>query len=106
MAIVGGGRRALSTLAPRYRAALFSLSKTKFAQPAGQPDFRALGKAKVVVPLSLFAPPQPEAWRPQHHLYYDRRVLDVSDDLPKYRTHFGSTLWEGEPPEAEPPPPE
>eukprot|EP00928_Gymnodinium_smaydae_P021921 TRINITY_DN18590_c0_g1_i1.p1 TRINITY_DN18590_c0_g1~~TRINITY_DN18590_c0_g1_i1.p1 ORF type:complete len:682 (+),score=181.93 TRINITY_DN18590_c0_g1_i1:49-2094(+) len=25
-----------------------------------------------------------DAFRPQHHLYYDDRIIDVSDDLPKY----------------------
>ena len=66
------------------------------------PVFATLGTGRVVVPLSLFAPPLPEAWKPQHHLYYDRRGLDAGDELPKYRTHFGSVLWEGEPPEAAP----
>lgn len=64
------------------------------------PVYATLGKGRVVVPLSLFSPPLPETWRPQHHLYYDRRVIDVADNLPKYRTHFGSALWDGEPPEA------
>ncbi len=67
------------------------------------PVYAQLGKGRVVVPASLFAPPHPEAWAPQHHLYYDRRVLDVHDNLPKYRTHFGSAEWAGEPPEAEAP---
>jgi hypothetical protein len=64
------------------------------------PVYAMLGKAKVVVPLSLFSPPHPEAWRPTQHIYYDRRVLDMNDELPKYRTHYGSDRWAGEPPEA------
>lgn len=64
------------------------------------PVLAALGKARVVVPSSLFPPPHPEAWKPQHHLYYDRRTLECDDGLPKFRTHFGSDKWAGEPPEA------
>ena len=65
------------------------------------PVYAALGKARVVVAASLFAPPHPEAWRPQQHIWYDRRVLDVPDELPKFRTHFGSEKWAGEPPQAD-----
>ena len=64
------------------------------------PVSATLGKGRVVVPLSLFPPPHPASWQPQHHLYYDRRVIDLHDSLPKYRTHFGSALWDGEPAEA------
>ena len=60
------------------------------------PIYATLGKERIVVPTSLFAPPLPAAWLPQHHLYYDRRVMDVNDELPKFRTHFGSTAWAGE----------
>ena len=65
------------------------------------PVYAAMGKQRVVVPLSLFSPPLPEAWKPQHHLYYDRRVVDVPDDLPKFRTRFGGATWAGEPAEAD-----
>ena len=57
------------------------------------PVYAMLGKGRVVVPSSLFAPPHPETWTPQHHLYYERRVTDVHDTLPKYRTHYGSALF-------------
>ena len=67
------------------------------------PIYATLGKGRVVVPTALFPPPHPAAWRPQHHLYYDRRVIDVGDELPKYRLHFGSDLWAGEPPAPEKP---
>ena len=60
------------------------------------PVSASLGKGRVVLPASLFSAPHPKSWAPQHHLYYDRRVIDVHDELPKYRTHFGSTLWAGE----------
>lgn len=62
------------------------------------PVYATLGKGRVVVPASLFDPPPLSSWKPQHHLYYDRRVFDLPDDgLPKYRTHYGSALWAGEP---------
>lgn len=54
------------------------------------PTFARLGKDKVVVPLALFDAPHPETWVPQQHIYYDQRVLDVNDGLPKFRAHFGS----------------
>ena len=62
------------------------------------PIYATLGKGRAVVPLALFSR-LPEGWEPQHHMYYDRRVLDVADDLPKYRRNFGGVLWQGEPPE-------
>ena len=43
---------------------------------------------RVVVPAALFDSPPPE-WRAQHHIYYDRRVMDVPDGLAKFRTNFG-----------------
>eukprot|EP00929_Paragymnodinium_shiwhaense_P071814 TRINITY_DN36472_c0_g2_i1.p1 TRINITY_DN36472_c0_g2~~TRINITY_DN36472_c0_g2_i1.p1 ORF type:complete len:345 (-),score=39.50 TRINITY_DN36472_c0_g2_i1:641-1675(-) len=57
-----------------------------------------------IVPLALFdfsgsSSGQPETarppkeWRPRHHLHYDSRVLDISDDLPKYRGRVGGELW-------------
>ena len=62
------------------------------------PVYATMGKGRVVVPSSLFDPPPLDAWKPQLHLYYDRRVIDIPDDgLPKYRAHFGSALWDGEP---------
>lgn len=64
------------------------------------PVFATLGKARVVVPSSLFASPHPESWKPQHHLYYDSRTLDMNDGLPKYRSNFGGELWTDEPPKA------
>lgn len=64
------------------------------------PVYALLGKDKVVVPASLFSPPHPESWSAQHHLYYDRRVIDMADSLPKFRNHFGSEQWAGQPPEA------
>jgi hypothetical protein len=54
------------------------------------------GRKRVVVPASLFDPPHPVSWSAQHHLYYDRRVIDVDDTLPKFRTHMGSASWDGE----------
>ena len=60
------------------------------------PVFASLGKARVVVPSSLFASPHPESWKPQHHLYYASRTLDMKDDLPKYRANFGGELWTGD----------
>ena len=41
-----------------------------------------------LVPAALFDSPPPE-WRAQHHIYYDRRVMDVPDGLAKFRTNFG-----------------
>lgn len=57
------------------------------------PVVALLGKDRVVVPASLFAAPHPEAWAPQHHLYYSSRTLDVNDGLPKYSSNFGGAFW-------------
>ena len=57
------------------------------------PVVAELGKSRYAIPLALFPRPHPEGWQPQHHMHYDHRVMDVSDDLPKYRTKFGSTFW-------------
>lgn len=48
------------------------------------------------VPLGLFDFPggAPPGWRPQHHMYYESRVLDVRDDLPKYASSTRGALWE------------
>lgn len=94
------------TVTPADTASLVSLATSKHVSrhrcnSCHSPIYATLGK-KVVVPLSLFSPPLPESWQPQHHLYYDRRVLDIGDDLPKYRGHFGGPLWAGEPPESLP----
>eukprot|EP00929_Paragymnodinium_shiwhaense_P073513 TRINITY_DN37482_c0_g1_i1.p2 TRINITY_DN37482_c0_g1~~TRINITY_DN37482_c0_g1_i1.p2 ORF type:complete len:153 (+),score=17.27 TRINITY_DN37482_c0_g1_i1:159-617(+) len=44
-----------------------------------------LGPKRMVVPLALFERSQiPADWCPQHHLYYERRVVDAIDALPKY----------------------
>ena len=43
---------------------------------------------RVAVPAALFDDLPPE-WRAQHHIYYDRRVMDVPDGLAKFRTNFG-----------------
>ena len=88
-------------------AALTSLKTSKHVtrhRCAGcsSPVYATLGKGKVVVPLSLFSSPHPASWAPQHHLYYDRRVLDVGDDLPKFKLNYGGPEWTGEPPEAGP----
>ena len=43
---------------------------------------------RIVVPAALFDDLPPE-WRAQHHIYYDRRVIDVPDGITKFRTNFG-----------------
>ena len=30
---------------------------------------------------------------PQHHMYYDDRVIDVNDDLPKFKGSTRHELW-------------
>ena len=55
------------------------------------PVMATMNTNRSVVPLSLFAREQvPESWRTQAHIWYDSRVMDVRDGLPKYRLHFGS----------------
>jgi hypothetical protein len=51
------------------------------------------------LPLGIFDFPggAPDSWRPQHHMYYDSRVLDAHDDLPKYAGSTRGPLWEGGP---------
>mmetsp|Transcript_74943 Transcript_74943/g.219548 ORF Transcript_74943/g.219548 Transcript_74943/m.219548 type:complete len:567 (-) Transcript_74943:10-1710(-) len=50
------------------------------------PVAAVLGERFRAVPLALFdSPPAAPAWRPQHHLHYDSRVMDVEDRLLKYR---------------------
>jgi len=61
------------------------------------PVVASLGPKRIVVPMAMFSPGQlPADWAPEHHLYYDQRVLDVNDDLPKFSTHFGGKLWSGQ----------
>ncbi|CAE7602513.1 selU [Symbiodinium natans] len=38
----------------------------------------------------------PEAWQPTHHLHYDSRILDVRDDLVKYRGRARGEVWTAE----------
>ena len=58
------------------------------------PVFATLGPKRVVVPYALFERTAlPASWAPEHHLHYDRRVIDIQDALPKYRANFGSELW-------------
>lgn len=55
-----------------------------------------LGERFIAVPLGSFdwgderAPP---GWSPMHHLHYDSRVIDVNDDLPKYRNRKQGPRW-------------
>ena len=45
------------------------------------------------VPLSLInAPGSPNNLKPTHHMYYGHRVIDVTDDLPKFVKSNGE-LW-------------
>ena len=58
------------------------------------PVIATLGPKRVVVPYALFERTAlPASWAPEHHLHYDRRVIDIQDALPKYRANFGSELW-------------
>ncbi|CAE7438999.1 selU, partial [Symbiodinium microadriaticum] len=34
-----------------------------------------------------------EAWQPSHHLHYDSRILDIQDDLVKYRGRARGEVW-------------
>mmetsp|Transcript_111594 Transcript_111594/g.296592 ORF Transcript_111594/g.296592 Transcript_111594/m.296592 type:complete len:540 (-) Transcript_111594:14-1633(-) len=55
-----------------------------------------LGKKFAAVPLGLFrwdGGPLPPAWRPQHHLHYEDRILDMDDGLPKFAGRAGGRLW-------------
>ena len=52
------------------------------------PVLAELGPKRAVVPAALFAP-LPPAWKPSHHIYYESRVLDITDGAPKYRTRYG-----------------
>ena len=61
----------------------------------GSPMFASMGKRMVVLPLALFdkVDTHGEAWRPQHHMYYDDRVVDVADDLPKFKGSSRHERW-------------
>ncbi|KAK3281998.1 hypothetical protein CYMTET_10245 [Cymbomonas tetramitiformis] len=52
------------------------------------PVVASLFKGKLsAVPLSLFPWKEglvPEALKPQHHIYYAQRLMDIDDGLPKY----------------------
>merc|ERR1712232_633824 len=49
------------------------------------PVVAALGEKTRAVPLASFdAPPRSQLWKPQHHLHYESRVMDVEDNLIKY----------------------
>jgi hypothetical protein len=52
------------------------------------------GNERVGVPLALFDAALPKHWLPQHHLWYEQRVLDVDDTLPKKRRGHFSGLYE------------
>lgn len=58
------------------------------------PVLAELGGQRVGVPLSLFARPLPQGWQPQHHLWYNKRVVDVNDGNPKYLERYGSALFD------------
>ena len=61
------------------------------------PVLATLGPSRVVVPAALFdRAALPAGWQPERHIYNDRRVIDAHDELPKFRTHFGSDLWVAE----------
>jgi hypothetical protein len=61
------------------------------------PVAAVLGGRTVALPLGIFSFPggAPESWRPQHHMYYDYRVLDVADDLPKVAGSARGDPWAG-----------
>jgi len=52
-----------------------------------------MGKRLAVVPLTLFGKVDDPLWKPQHHMYYDDRVMDIEDDLPKYKGSTRHELW-------------
>ena len=48
----------------------------------------------VAMTLTVPLPVVPAAFQPTCHIFYGMRVMDVNDDLPKYRGHKGnSPLW-------------
>ncbi|CAK9106234.1 unnamed protein product [Durusdinium trenchii] len=56
-----------------------------------------LGQRFVALPWAGFMKPGdkvPEAWTPSHHLHYDSRVMDVEDDLIKYRARSRGPVWD------------
>lgn len=62
-----------------------------FSPIAGQ-----LGQRFVALPVSAFCvelEELPEAWRPQLHLHYDNRIIDVGDNLVKYRNRRFGPVW-------------
>lgn len=60
------------------------------------PVMASVGKKYVAVPLSLFSLTPQEAWKPQQHLHYEDRVIDVNDEIPKYANRSGGDLWKDE----------
>jgi hypothetical protein len=61
------------------------------------PIAAVLGGRTVALPLGIFTFPggAPESWQPQHHMYYDYRVLDVADELPKFAGSTRGDRWAG-----------
>merc|ERR1712160_162332 len=60
----------------------------------GSPVLAELGGKTRAVPLALFGslPPR-QAWKPQHHLHYDSRIIDVEDNLVKYSDRARGPLF-------------
>jgi len=55
------------------------------------PMLASLGEARVVLPVALFSKSQvPDSWKPAQHIWYDSRVMDVTDGVQKFRKNFGS----------------
>lgn len=50
--------------------------------------------AAVSLGLFDFSGGAPPSWRPLHHMYYDSRVLDVRDELPKYAASTRGARWQ------------
>eukprot|EP00434_Breviolum_minutum_P019675 symbB.v1.2.017354.t2/scaffold1352.1/size234417/3 len=96
--------------APFVVSAVFLPQRVQFLADSGEPKLTALntskevtrlrcskclapvagriGKRFIALPLSSFAQPGSDlgdAWKPNHHLHYDSRIMDVVDDLVKYR---------------------
>ena len=70
------------------------------------PVYATLAKGKTcVVPLAILdAHPDLPRLRPSHHMYYASRVLDATDDLPKFVASSGRNArrWTGEADDAPP----
>jgi len=89
--VVKGASDALAGLQTSKR-----VERVRCKECGGPALARLMGGKVIALPLAIFDAQQVRAdgWRPQHHLHYESRIMDVRDDLPKYAGAANGPLWE------------